>query len=236
MESRFYQAQAIDIERLAIDLERMFLMQSYQVQHFGSSDHMTVQIKKGGDFAAILGMQRALTLTMQRSPSGVLAMVGQQKWADKAAAGVVGMLILWPLAFTAGAGAIQQVQLGSQVMNSLDMLVSQQVPHVQVGPIPPGMMPPYQQPGSLPVYTQPWPPRQEMAAPVPDSPQANKVTCAHCGALNDEGDNYCMGCGQPLASQEPQKALCPMCGAETKPHATFCTRCGTSLSQDNDGA
>src|SRR5579864_3767684 len=105
MENRYYQAQGIDIGRLAIDLEGTFVAQGFQVQHFGTSDQMTVQMKKGGDFAAILGMQRALTVTMQRAPGGVVVMIGQQKWADKAVAGAVGMVILWPLAFTAGAGA-----------------------------------------------------------------------------------------------------------------------------------
>jgi ribosomal protein L40E len=228
METRYYQAQGIDVDRLANELERMFLMQGYQVQHFGNNDQMTVQIKKGGDFAAIIGMQRALTLTMQRAQGGVLAMIGQQKWADKAAVGVVGMLVLWPLAFTAGAGAIQQAQLGSQVIGSLDMLVRQQIPNVQLGPIPPGMMPQGQQPGAPPPYQPPMPPQQQ-AAPPPSPPQ-NKLICANCHAENDEGAIYCMSCGHVLAPKEQQKTLCPMCGAETKPNATFCTQCGTPLS------
>jgi hypothetical protein len=48
MDTRFYQAQGIDIQRLATELERTFVMQGYQVQHFGNSEHMTVQMKKGG--------------------------------------------------------------------------------------------------------------------------------------------------------------------------------------------
>jgi ribosomal protein L40E len=231
METRYYQAQGIDIDRLANELERMFLMQGYQAQHFGNNDQLTVQIKKGGDFAAIIGMQRALTLTMERGPGGVLAMIGQQKWADKAAVGVVGMLVLWPLAFTAGAGAIQQAQLGTQVLGSLDMLVRQQIPNVQVGPIPPNMMPQYQQPGAPPPppsYAQQTP-HQQQAGPA-STPPVNKVICANCHAENDEGAIYCMSCGRALAPQESQKILCPVCGAETKPNATFCTQCGTPLS------
>ena len=82
------------------------------MQHFGDNDQMTVQVKKGSDWTAFIGMQSALTLTMQRTPDGMAAMIGQQKWMDKAAVGVVGMFVLWPLAFTAGAGAIQQAQTG----------------------------------------------------------------------------------------------------------------------------
>jgi ribosomal protein L40E len=214
MGTRFYQAQGINIESIAVELERKFLNQGYQVQHFGNQDQMTVQMKKGGDFVAIIGMQTALTVTMERSPRGVLAMSGQQKWVDKAVVGAVGLVaapVLWPLMITAGVGAIQQVNLDNEVMNTLDMLVRQQNPNVRVGPIPPEMMPQYPQPGA--------------------SPTANKVVCTNCQALNDVGDRYCMRCGYTLTSQEPRKTLCPNCGAETKPNAAFCTKCGTSLSQ-----
>ena len=153
MGTRFYQAQGINIESIAVELERKFLNQGYQVQHFGNQDQMTVQMKKGGDFVAIIGMQTALTVTMERSPRGVLAMSGQQKWVDKAVVGAVGLVaapVLWPLMITAGVGAIQQVNLDNEVMNTLDMLVRQQNPNVQVGPIPPEMMPQYPQPGASP--------------------------------------------------------------------------------------
>lgn len=232
MDTRYYQAQGLDIERLSTDLEHMFLAQGYQVQHFGTRDQMTVQMRKGGDLAAIVGMQTALTVTMQHSSGGVLAMVGQQKWADKAIVGGVGLVaapVLWPLMITAGVGAIQQLTLGNQVTNALDTLVHRQNPNVQVGPIPPEMMPQYGQPEARQAYPPPswqrWMPWARPGAPY------NKVVCPNCQALNEPGDRYCMRCGHALASQEPQKTLCPNCGAETKPGAAFCTNCGTTLSQ-----
>ncbi len=235
MDNRYYQAQGIDIERLATDLEHMFVVQGYQVQHFGNNEQMTVQMRKGGDFVAIIGMQTALTVTMQRSVGGVLAMIGQQRWADKAVVGAVGLVaapILWPLMITAGVGAIQQANLGTQVMNALDTLVRQQNPNVQIGPIPPEMMPQYQQPGASQAY--PPPPWQRWTSWVRPGTLFNKVVCPNCQALNDVGDNYCMRCGYTLTSQEPQKMLCPNCGAETKASAAFCTKCGTSLSKQEE--
>jgi hypothetical protein len=229
MESRYYEARGIDLERLASELERTLMMQGDTVQHFGNNDQMTVQVKKGSDFAAFFGMQSALTLTMQRSPGGVLAIIGQQKWVDKAAVGVVGMLVLWPLAFTAGAGAIQQPQLGSQVMRSLDMLVRQQIPVVRIGPLPPGMIP------EGPQYLQPGAPPPQQQAWSPKPPGANTVTCANCHTENNEGAIYCMNCGRPMATPQTQKIPCPACGAETKPNAAFCTQCGSSLTQPQSG-
>ncbi len=44
----------------------------------------------------MLGMQAALTVTMQRSTDSVMVAVGQQKCVDKAAAGFVGFAIPAP--------------------------------------------------------------------------------------------------------------------------------------------
>jgi hypothetical protein len=189
-------------------------------------------MRKGGDLAAIVGMQTALTVTMQRSEGGVLAMVGQQKWVDKAVVGAVGLVaapVLWPLMITAGVGAIQQVNLANQVTNALDTLVHQQNPNVQVGPIPPEMMPQYGQPGAR--QASPPPPWERWTRWARPGTPFNQVVCPNCQALNEAGNRYCMRCGHELPSQGPQQALCPTCGAVTKLGAAFCTNCGTPLPQ-----
>src|SRR5438874_12014552 len=124
MANRRYHDPRINIENVATDLEHTFLNQGYKVQHFGNSDHMTVQMRKGGDLATMIGMQTALTVTMQRSPRGILTMMGHQKWVDKAVVGAVGIVaspILWPLIVTAGIGVFQHASLGTQVSNGLDL-------------------------------------------------------------------------------------------------------------------
>ena len=138
MDARFYRSDKLSIERLATDLENFFRSQGYQVQQIGNNDQVMVQLKKGSEFEAIIGMQAALTVTIQRSTGGIMVAVGQQKWVDKAAVGVVGFAIpaLWPLLFTAGVGAVRQAGLANQVMNVLDGLVRQQQPDVKTGPVP----------------------------------------------------------------------------------------------------
>ena len=234
MSNRLYHDARIDIENVVTDLEHTFLSQGYQVQHFGNSDHMTVQMRKGGDLATIIGMQTALTVTMQRSPRGILTMIGHQKWVDKAVVGAVGIVaspILWPLIVTAGIGAFQQANLGTQVSNALDMSIRKQNPEVQFGPIPPEMMPQYEQSGAP--HTSTPPPWQRWTSwSWPGG--AQKVICANCQTPNEAGDSFCMQCGHALTSPQPQKILCPNCGAETKANATFCTKCGTSLTQQEE--
>lgn len=140
METRFYQAQGLDIELIALELERMFIMRDYQAQHIGDKNHLMIQFKKGGNFSALVGMQKALTLTLQSTQEGVLAAIGQQKWTEKAAAGAVGMIVLWPLAFTAGTGALQQSNLVHEMLDALDAMVRQQQANVQAGPVPPHLL------------------------------------------------------------------------------------------------
>lgn len=237
MAYRFYHDPRINVESIATELEHMYISQGYQVQHFGNMDQMTVQMKRGGDFVALIGMQTALTVTMQRSPRGMLAGIGHQQWVDKAVVGGVGLVaspILWPLMITAGVGAIQQANLSTQVMNAVDMLVRRQNPNVEVGPVPPEMMHQYQQPGASQAFqTPPW---QRWTSWGWPGTQSNKVICANCQTPNEVGDGYCMQCGHALTPSQPQKRLCPNCGSEVKPNATFCTKCGTSLAQEGERA
>jgi len=138
MDARFYSSDTLNIEMLATDLEKFFRAQGYRTQQIGNSDQVMVQLKKGSDFEALIGMQAALTITLQYSSGGVMVACGQQKWVDKAAVGVVGFAIpaLWPLLFTAGVGAVRQAGLANQVMTVLDGLVRQQQPDVKTGPAP----------------------------------------------------------------------------------------------------
>jgi ribosomal protein L40E len=248
MDARFYASQEINIPRLATDLENVYRAKGYQTQQFGNADQTLVQLKKGGDFEAIIGMQAALSVTLQRTSGGVLAMIGQQRWLDKAAVGAVGIIalpVLWPLALTAGVGAVRQASLANEVLNVVDGLVRQQQPGIQIGPIPPSVLPQVQQqwapPGSpaygppyaspvptpapgSPSYVPPYVPSVPVAPQVPPT-QAGGLRCPTCNTPYEPGDTFCSGCGRSL------KLLCPNCKAELKPDASFCPKCGTSTFQ-----
>jgi len=138
VDSRFYNSEKIDIERLANDLEKIYRLQGYKVQQIANKEQQIIQLQKGSDFEALVGLQSALTVTIQRTSGGILVMIGQQKWIDKAAVGVVGLAVpmLWPLTITAGFGALRQIGLANQILNVVDGLVRQQRPDVQAGPAP----------------------------------------------------------------------------------------------------
>jgi pSer/pThr/pTyr-binding forkhead associated (FHA) protein len=237
MDARFYNSEEIDIERLANDLESMYRMQGYEVQQIGNKDQMMVQLKKGGDLVMLIGLQAALSVILQHVAGGTIAMIGQQKWLDKAAVGAVGLVaapVLWPLMITAGAGAIRQASLGNQVLNVVDGLVHQQYPAVRVGPVPVQIMPQIQQQWApSPSYTPPVPvyvPSTPQYVP-PATPQpvaGSKLRCPSCNTPYEEGDTFCSGCGRSLA---PQKTVCPNCKYEIKPGLAFCPKCGASTFQ-----
>lgn len=242
MDARFYNSEEIDLEKVATDLENMFRAQGYETQQVGTRDQLMVQLKKGGELAALVGLQTALTLTLQKTNGGVVAMIGQQKWVDKAAVGAVGLVaapfipILWPLMITAGAGAIKQVNLGNQVMNAVDGLIRQQDPGIQIGPLPGTLAPQFQQywapppqqyVPTTPVYTPPTP-VYTPPTPVYTPPAPAKPRCPSCNTSYEPGDTYCSGCGRTLT---PPKTLCPNCKAELKPGVAFCPKCGANTFQ-----
>src|SRR5229473_8282194 len=203
MDARFYNSEDIDIELLATNLENIYRAQGYQAQHIGNNNQVMVQLKKGSDFEALIGLQAALSVILQRSGGGLLAMIGQQKWMDKAAVGAIGIIaapVLWPLMITAGAGAIRQASLGNQVLNVVDGLVRQQRPEIQVGPVPVQIVPQLQQQYiPPPQYTPPAyipPPQYTPPAYTPpvvnalpsSAPAAKQLRCPSCNTPYQSGD------------------------------------------------
>ena len=138
MDARFYNLrnQEINIETLANNLVNAYQAQGYRAQYIGNQDHVLVQFKKGSDIEAVIGLQAALSLSLQRTNGGIMATIGQQKWVDKLAVGAASVFIpvLAPLLFTAGFGAFRQLNLAGQIFTMLDGLVRQQYPDVVVNP------------------------------------------------------------------------------------------------------
>jgi hypothetical protein len=217
--------------------------QGYNAQQIGDRNQMLVQLKRGGDFEALLGMQAALSLSIQRTSGGVLAMIGKQRWIDKAAVGAIGIAgiaFLWPLAVTAGVGAFRQASLANQALNMVDGLVRQQRPGIAGGPIPSNLLPQVQQQwaplpapsnptyvpsqpvSSEPMYLPSSPAKVVNSLPAPSSSQTR---CSNCNTPYERGDTFCSGCGRPLVAA---KVYCTNCNNELKSGVSFCPRCGAT--------
>ncbi len=135
METRFYQTQALELQRIAQSLVLEYQAKGYQAQQFGNPEQITVQLRKEDTLRAITGFNKVLGITMQRINGGTMIQVGAQDWTDQIAVGAVG-LVLHPLLITAAIGAVSQNNVVHEVLTSIDYQVRQQQPQAQVN-IPP---------------------------------------------------------------------------------------------------
>jgi hypothetical protein len=62
-------------------------------------------------------MATSLNILFHHSVDTLTVEIGAGKWIDKAAVGVVSMLVLWPLAVTAGFGAWEQSKLPEKIFD-----------------------------------------------------------------------------------------------------------------------
>jgi len=82
------------------------------------SDDILLQVKKRGSWRDLVGMATSLNIVFHPGEDDTLTVeIGAGKWVDKAAVGTVSLLILWPLAITAGIGAWEQMNLPDKIFD-----------------------------------------------------------------------------------------------------------------------
>jgi hypothetical protein len=135
METRFYQTQELDLQRIAQALALEYQAHGFEAQQFGTPEQVLVQLKKESTLRAITGFNKALGISLQKVSGGTLVRVGAQDWVDQIAVGAVG-LALHPLLITAAVGAVTQENVVHDVLNFIDRQIREQQPSVQMG-VPP---------------------------------------------------------------------------------------------------
>ena len=135
METRFYQTQELDLQRIAQALVLEYQAHGFEAQQFGTPEQVLVQLKKESTLRAITGFNKALGISLQKVSGGTLVRVGAQDWVDQIAVGVVG-LALHPLLITAAVGAVTQENVVHDVLNFIDRQIREQQPNAQMG-VPP---------------------------------------------------------------------------------------------------
>ena len=138
METRFYQTRDLDLQGIAQALVLEYQAQGFEAQQFGDINQVIIQLKKESVLRSITGFDKALGVSLQRLNDGTLVKVGAQDWVDQIAVGAVG-LVLHPLLITAAIGAVSQHNVVHDLLNSIDRLVRQQQPQVQLGIPPTGL-------------------------------------------------------------------------------------------------
>lgn len=89
----------------------VFKCQRLQMEDGG----IVLQIEKVGGWRKALGMSTAIHIVFHQVENMVNVEIGNGRWLDKAAAGLLSTIVLWPLAITAGFGAWQQMKLPERI-------------------------------------------------------------------------------------------------------------------------
>lgn len=127
METRFYEMQNADLQKTAEALAYEYQTQGYETQQVGTPEQVLIQLKKESTLRALTGFNKALAVTLQKVPGGMLARVGVQDWIDQIAVGAVG-LALHPLLITAAAGALTEYNVVFEILGFIDQYIQAQQP------------------------------------------------------------------------------------------------------------
>lgn len=116
--SRRYACSSDDIPRLIGDVRGWLNTQDFDTQQVNTDeDSVLLQVKKRGSWRDLVGMATSLNIVFHTGEDTLTVEIGAGKWLDKAAVGTVSLLILWPLAITAGMGAWEQMKLPDRIFD-----------------------------------------------------------------------------------------------------------------------
>jgi hypothetical protein len=116
--SRRYTCPEEDAVRLIQDVKGWLDSQGFDTQQVSADDQsLLIQIKKRGGWRDLVGMATSLNILFHHNAETLTVEIGAGKWIDKAAVGAVSLVILWPLAITAGMGAWEQMKMPDRIFD-----------------------------------------------------------------------------------------------------------------------
>ena len=120
MQSRSFQCPISLFQELIRAAQAWLSAEGFKCQRLQMEDGgIVIQIEKGGGWRKVLGMSTAVHIVFHQVENTVNVEIGSGRWLDKAASGALSLIILWPLAITAGIGAWQQMKLPGRVFGYL---------------------------------------------------------------------------------------------------------------------
>jgi hypothetical protein len=126
MQSRSFQCPISLFQELTRAAQGWLSAEGFKCQRLLREDGgIVIQIEKGGGWRKVLGMSTAVHIVFHQVENTVNVEIGNGRWLDKAAAGTLSILILWPLAITAGIGAWQQTKLPERVFGYVAEYIGQ---------------------------------------------------------------------------------------------------------------
>ncbi|MCL1912871.1 MAG: zinc ribbon domain-containing protein [Eubacteriaceae bacterium] len=227
----------VSLELLSRGIEQFLIQREGMVcQSFQTPDGYSIQTRKQDDWKKFAMLDNAMQVNVSIAGDYFSVSTGGAKWVDKAIAGGMGMILMWPLALPlltfSSVGWWQTRQLPEKIMEFVQQFLMSSGQSIY---IPPAYENPYQpQEDSFAQYNaqaqkyEPTPPYAPQApgfrAPQYGTTQREQEkTCPVCNALVPATSKFCPECGNSL---EAPKFICLACNAELDKEYKFCPDCG----------
>ena len=193
-ESRVFMLNGTEVSGIVTRLENFFRTEKgMEVQSSQTTDGYVMQASQPKDgWKTLTGMRLAIAVQMAVMGDKLNVSIGEGQWSDKIGAGAVGLFIAWPLAITAGMGALKQKKLPGEVFQVIEnTIIAGGQPVVVTGAgqtVAAGMI-------VCPNC------KTQLSA---DSKFCNhcgtklNTKCTNCGADITQGSAFCSECGEKL--------------------------------------
>jgi len=116
-QTRRYACTADDMPRVIVEVKNWLDTEGFDSQQMNTEDEGgLLQVKKRGSWRDFVGMATSLNIVFRQSDGMMTVEIGAGKWIAKADVGTTAsLLIMWPLAVTAGLGAWEQTKMPDKV-------------------------------------------------------------------------------------------------------------------------
>lgn len=124
-ESRVFMLNGTEVSQIVTRLENFFRTEKgMEIQSSQTTDGYVMQASQPKDgWKTLTGMRLALTVQMAVMGDKLNVSVGEGQWSDKIGAGAIGLFVAWPLAITAGMGALKQKKLPGEVFQVIENVI-----------------------------------------------------------------------------------------------------------------
>jgi len=193
-ESRVFMLNGTEVSGIVTRLENFFRTEKgMEVQRSETTEGYVIQASQPKDgWKTLTGMRLAITVQMTVMGDKLNVSIGEGQWSDKIGAGAVGLFIAWPLAITAGMGALKQKKLPGEVFQVIEnTIIAGGQPVVVTGA---------GQTVAVGMIVCPNCKAQLTAGSKFCNHCGTKLNtkCPHCGADITQGSAFCSECGQKL--------------------------------------
>ena len=121
-ESRVFMLNGTEVSGIVTRLEGFFRTEKgMEVQRSETTEGYVIQASQPKDgWKTLTGMRLAVTVQMTVMGNQLNVYIGEGQWSDKIGAGAIGLFVAWPLAITAGMGALKQKKLPGEVFQVIE--------------------------------------------------------------------------------------------------------------------